>query len=94
MSVVWSAQYFTSSSSRTHLQDTRVHTKWAVQHTFMYMIYTFHHLLFPLNPATIHSDLENKGNKNCSSNVFLTEIEVETTKCSNIYDTLEDMIRH
>ncbi len=41
-------------------------------------------LLFPLNPATIHSNLENKATKIAALKQVFFNREVETTKYSNI----------
>ena len=86
MSVVWSAcmQYFIST------QDTRVHAKWAVQHTFMYNYELILAIIccFMQQPL-IHSDLKNQGNK---IEVFLTEKWRQQNVVT--YNTVGDMIRH
>ena len=78
-----------SSTSRDKLQHlvkhvSKVHAcTWmsAGQPTFMYTSWYFPSLIlvFPLNPATIHSDINNKFSSSKASN-----FKVETTKCSFI----------
>ena len=96
MSVVWSAVLHFNIIIVKHVSKVHAYTQSGLSSTHSCIcVDTSHHLLFPLNPATIHSDLKKQAtNIAALKQVFLTKKWRQQNVVT--YDTVGDIkaLRH